>query len=98
MTIVGVGCAGLSLFAVYWAFRPIDAAAYRSAFLAVVLLLTFLVFRARGREKGVEHAEENPTVLDWALGALAVVCVGYAAVTADELRSEERRVGRAWGG
>jgi TRAP transporter 4TM/12TM fusion protein len=84
-TVVNVLGAGLSLFAVYWVLNPISAQQYRPAFLAVVLLLTFLVFRARGRTSRAEHPEERPTPLDWALGLLALVAVGYAAVTADEL-------------
>jgi TRAP transporter 4TM/12TM fusion protein len=83
-TIVAVLCAGLSLFAVVWVLYPIAAERYRSIFLAVVLLLTFLVFRAGGNQPG-RHERENPTVLDWALGLLALAVVGYAAVDADEL-------------
>ena len=82
--IVAVLCAGLSLFAVAWVLHPIAAERYRSIFLAVVLLLTFLVFRAGGNRPG-SHEEENPTPLDWALGLAAVVAVGYAALDADEL-------------
>ena len=77
-------CAGLSLFAVLWVLHPIAAERYRSVFLAVVLLLTFLVFRAGGTQPG-QHEEENPSPLDWALGLLAFVAVGYAALDADEL-------------
>jgi len=83
-TLVGVACAGLSLFAVFWVLNPISAGAYRAAFLAVVLLLTFLVFRAGGSRPG-RHEEENPAPLDWALGGLGLVAAGYAAFTADEL-------------
>ena len=60
-------CAGLSVFAVVWVLHPIAAERYRSIFLAVVLLLTFLVFRAGGNRPGT-HAQENPTPLDWLLG------------------------------
>jgi TRAP transporter 4TM/12TM fusion protein len=83
--VVSVLCAGLTLFAVFWVFNPIAAQQYRPTFLAVALLLTFLVFRGRGRTTRAEHPEERPTPLDWALGLLALVAVGYAAVTADEL-------------
>ncbi len=83
--IVSVLGAGLTLFAVYWVFNPIGAQQYRPAFLAVALLLTFLVFRARGRTSAAEHPAERPSAVDWALGLLALVAVGYAAVTADDL-------------
>jgi hypothetical protein len=48
--VVNVLGAGLVLLAVYWVFNPIPAQRYRPAFLAIALLLTFLVFRAHGRE------------------------------------------------
>ena len=37
---------GLSIFAIVWVLNPIATETYRSAFLAVALLLTFLVFTA----------------------------------------------------
>ena len=73
------------LFAIYWVFNPIPAQRYRPAFLAVALLLTFLVFRAHGRASGDHHPDESPSALDWILGVLALVAVGYAAVNADEV-------------
>ena len=50
--VVGVLGAGLSLFAVYWVIHPISAQQYRPAFLAVALLLTFLVFGRDERPTG----------------------------------------------
>jgi TRAP transporter 4TM/12TM fusion protein len=85
--VVNVLGAGLVLFAIYWVFSPIPAQRYRPAFLAVALLLTFLVFRAHARATGAQHPEESPTVLDWVLGIVALVAVGYAAVNADEVFS-----------
>jgi TRAP transporter 4TM/12TM fusion protein len=83
--VVNVLGAGLVLFAVYWVFNPIPAQEYRPAFLAVALLLTFLVFRSHGQSSRAEHPEESPSVLDWVLGIAALVTVGYAAVNADEV-------------
>jgi TRAP transporter 4TM/12TM fusion protein len=83
--VVDVLCAGLVLFAIYWVLNPIGAQQYRPTFLAVVLLLTFLVFRGHGRTSRADHPEESPSALDWVLGILALVAVGYAAVDADEL-------------
>jgi TRAP transporter 4TM/12TM fusion protein len=83
--VVSVLGAGLTLFAVYWVLNPIPAQRYRPAFLAVALLLTFLVFSGRGRTSRTEHPAQRPSALDWALGLLALVSVGYAAATAGEL-------------
>ena len=66
--VVNVLGAGLVLFAIYWVLQPDPRAAYRPAFLAVALLLTFLVFRGHGRSSRAEHPEECPTALDWVLG------------------------------
>ena len=83
LAIVSVLCAGLSLFAVLWVLYPIAAERYRSTFLAFVLLLTFLVFPARGRSRAGTSGEPDAARLGAGLLALAVV--GYAAVTSDEL-------------
>ena len=77
--------AALSLFAIYWVFRPLAAQVYRPAFLAVALLLTFMAFRGGQRRNRADHPAENPTAGDWLLGLLGAAAVGYAAVTADEL-------------
>ena len=68
--LVIVLAAGLVISRSSGCFNPISAQPYRPAFLAVALLLTFLVFRARGRPSGAEHPGENPSALDWALGSL----------------------------
>ena len=65
--------------------NPLSAQVYRPTFLAVALLLTFLVFGASGRTSRAEHPDEKPALLDWVLGVLALVAVGYAAVNADEV-------------
>jgi len=83
--VVDVLGVGLVLFAVYWVINPIPAQQYRPAFLAVVLLLTFLVFRGRGQASPAEHPEERPSVYDWMLGITALVACGYAVVVSDEL-------------
>ncbi len=83
--VVEVLCVGLVLFAVYWVLNPLPAQQYRPAFLAVVLLLTFLVFRGRASRSRTDHPEESPTVWDWALGILGLVACGYAVVVSDEL-------------
>jgi TRAP-type uncharacterized transport system fused permease subunit len=90
----------LSLFAIYWVFQPMSAQQYRPIFLAVALLLTFMVFRGGQRRNRAEHPAENPTPLDWVLGIAALVAAGYAAVTADELfrrAAAPERAGRSAG-
>ena len=84
-TVLSVLGGGLSLFALYWVFQPLSAQQYRPVFLAVALLLTFMVFRGGQRRNRADHPEENPTAADWALGLLAAASVLYAGVTADEL-------------
>lgn len=73
--LVAVLGAGLSLFAVFWVFEPLAAQVYRPAFLALALLLTFVVF---GRAK-------QPTAGDWVVALLSFAVIGYAVVTSDEL-------------
>ena len=59
---------------------------YRPAFLAVALLLTFLVFRARGRASARRAPGGEPVACSTGRsGSLALVAVGYAAVNADEV-------------
>ena len=82
--VVAVLCAGLSLFAVFWVLHPIAAERYRSIFLAVVLLLTFLVFRAGGNQPG-RHERRTPRRWTGRSGCSALAAVGYAAVDVDEL-------------
>jgi len=83
--LVAVVGAALSLFAISWVLNPLEAGTYRSAFLALALFLTFLVFRSHDRTSRAEHPHENPGAADWAVAVLAVLAVGYATVTADDL-------------
>ena len=80
--------AGLSCYALYWVLNPVTAQFYRTSFLAVVLALTFLVYRGWGRpperERGQPRPVERPGVSDWLLAVLAVVALGYTLVTFDE--------------
>ena len=73
--LVAVLGAGLSLFAIFWVFEPLAAQVYRPAFLAIALVLTFIVF---GRTK-------DPRPFDWVVALLALAAIGYAVVTSDEL-------------
>ena len=78
--------AGLSLFAIYWVFQPMSAQQYRPAFLAVALLLTFLVFRGGQRATAPTTRRRTRPPLDWALGIAAARRRRLrGASTADEL-------------
>jgi TRAP transporter 4TM/12TM fusion protein len=74
---------GLSCYALWWVLNPITAQVYRTSFLAVVLAMTFLVYRGWGR-RPEERPVERPGVSDWLLAALAVVALGYTLVVFDE--------------
>ncbi len=77
---VAVLGAGLSLFAIFWVFQPLAPQVYRPAFLAVALLLTFVVF---GRAK-------RPTAADYVVAVLALLAIGYAVFTPDLVRRAAR--------
>jgi TRAP transporter 4TM/12TM fusion protein len=79
---VGAVAMGLAAYVLYSVFRPQPAPQYRMTFLAVVLPLTFLVYRP-GRGGG--RAVDTPAPGDWVLaGASLVVCV-YPLVVFDDL-------------
>ncbi|MGV9773388.1 TRAP transporter permease [Streptosporangium sp. NPDC003464] len=72
---------GLSLYVLYWAFRPGPVLPYRMTFLAVVLPLIFVCYRP-GRRGG-----DRPGAADWALAGLSlVVCLYPLAVFDDFIR------------
>ncbi|GHE32914.1 C4-dicarboxylate ABC transporter permease [Streptosporangium violaceochromogenes] len=75
VTLVGLG---LSLYALYRAFRPGPVLPYRMLFLAVVLPLTFVCYRS-GRRGG-----DRPGVLDWALAVLSLAVCLYPPVVFDD--------------
>lgn len=66
---------GLSLFALYWVFKPMPKQFYLPLFLSVGLFLTFLTYRGwrRSDKAKVAAKPDHPTVLDW---VLAVVSLG----------------------
>jgi TRAP transporter 4TM/12TM fusion protein len=86
--IVAAAGVGLSCYALWWVLNPITAQVYRTTFLAVVLAMTFLVYRGWGkrpeRKEGEPPPVERPGVTDWLLALLAVVALGYTVVTFDE--------------
>jgi TRAP-type uncharacterized transport system fused permease subunit len=87
--IVAAAGVGLSCYALWWVLNPISAQEYRTTFLAVVLAMTFLVYRGWGkrpeRKEGEPPPAERPGVTDWLLTLLAVVALGYTLVTFEEI-------------
>ncbi|WP_433239251.1 TRAP transporter permease [Streptosporangium sp. CA-135522] len=69
---------GLSLYALYWAFRPGPVLPYRMVFLAVVLPLTFVCYKP-GRRGG-----DRPGAVDWALAGLSLTACLYPLAVFDE--------------
>ena len=86
--IVAAAGVGLSCYAFWWVLNPVTAQVYRTTFLAIVLAMTFLVYRGWGkrpeRKEGEPPPVEQPGVTDWLLALLAVVALGYTLVTFDE--------------
>jgi TRAP transporter 4TM/12TM fusion protein len=71
----------MSLLAVWWVLRPIAAQFYLPLFLALVLAMTFLVYRGWGRARGTDRrrASDNPGSIDWALAVVSCVPLLYIA-------------------
>ncbi|RZU32301.1 TRAP transporter permease [Blastococcus saxobsidens] len=70
---VSVVAALLSVYALWNVFFPVPALQYRIVFLAVVLPLTFLLYRPAVRVlRGRAEGPDRPGILDWALAALSL--------------------------
>ncbi|MEV5411388.1 TRAP transporter fused permease subunit [Thermopolyspora sp. NPDC052614] len=82
VTIVAVG---LAVYVLYWTFRPGSVLPYRMTFLAVVLPLTFLCYRPRGRRPGTgAGTADNPGPVDWALAVLTLAVCLYPLIVFDD--------------
>ncbi|MGQ0575907.1 MAG: TRAP transporter permease [Pseudonocardia sp.] len=81
---VAVVAAALSVYALYWVFRPLPVLQYRMSFLAVVLPLTFVVYRPRLR-RAMSARPDSPGIADWALAAASLVVCVYPLLVFDEL-------------
>jgi TRAP transporter 4TM/12TM fusion protein len=77
---------GLSLYALYWTFRPGPVLPFRMTFLAVVLPLTFVCYKPRRRPADYpgDRTGDRPAALDWALAALSVAVCAYPLVVFDD--------------
>jgi TRAP transporter 4TM/12TM fusion protein len=72
--LAGALAAALALYALWWVVAVVEAQLYRVSFLALALVLTFLVYPAR------PAARLRVTAVDWALVALTVVALGWPIV------------------
>ncbi|MGE0297990.1 TRAP transporter permease [Pseudonocardia sp.] len=81
--VVAVIAAGLSVYALYWVFRPLPVLQYRMSFLAVVLPLTFIVYRP-GLRRPPEGRPDRPGVTDWVLAAASLVACVYPLLVFDD--------------
>ena len=62
----------LSLYALYWVLAIVEAHVYRTSFLLLALVLTFLRVRAtRG------SIRESPSIADWALVVATVIALAW---------------------
>ncbi|HUF25710.1 MAG TPA: TRAP transporter fused permease subunit [Gemmatimonadaceae bacterium] len=73
--VAGLLAAGLSLYGLYWVVAIVEAQVYRTSFLLVALVLIFLSFPA-----GRRSPRDAPSIVDWALVALAVLALIWPLV------------------
>ena len=69
--LVAALAAALALYALYWVVAVVEAQLYRTSFLLLALVLTFLLYPARRASRG------RVTAVDWALVALAVAALAW---------------------
>src|SRR5687768_7980813 len=70
--------AGLSLYALYWVIDVVPPQFYRTSFLLVALVLTFLCYPALAPDR----ARTRASALDWTLAALAIIALGWPLIDA----------------
>ena len=84
---VAVVAGALSVWVLVSVFRPRVELQYRMTFLAVVLALTFLVYRPglrRSTARLTEASKDRPGVLDWVFAVVSVVVCLYPVFQFDE--------------
>jgi TRAP transporter 4TM/12TM fusion protein len=84
---VSIVAVGVSLYALYWVFNPIPVLQYRMSFLAIILPLTFVVYRPGLRRLSRlqlrERRSDNPGLTDWLLAAVSLVVCAYPLLQFD---------------
>jgi TRAP transporter 4TM/12TM fusion protein len=76
--VIATVAALLSVYALWNVFFPVPALQYRIIFLAVVLPLTFLLYRPAFRVlRGRADGPDRPTVVDWLLAAASLFVVSW---------------------
>ncbi|MDQ3997798.1 MAG: TRAP transporter large permease subunit, partial [Gemmatimonadota bacterium] len=83
--IAGASAVALSLYGLYWVLAIVGAQFYRTSFLLVALVATFLAGgggRGRGslRESSPPLPPPRTSPFDWILAALAVIALGWPLV------------------
>lgn len=74
--LITVLSAGLALYAIYWVLAIIEAHSYRTSFLLVALVLTYLLYPGRSSTRS------RVTAVDWMLIALCIVAFAWPLVDA----------------
>jgi TRAP transporter 4TM/12TM fusion protein len=82
--IAGALAAALSLYGLYWVVAIVDAQVYRTSFLLLALVVTFVEVGGERPEVGeigaVPHLPPPTSPLRWLLAALAVIALGWPLV------------------
>jgi TRAP transporter 4TM/12TM fusion protein len=82
--IAGALGAALSLYGLYWVVAIVDAQFYRTSFLLLALVLTFVEVgggrREVGESRAPSHLSPSTSPLRWLLAALTVVALGWPLV------------------
>ena len=71
--------AALAVYGLYWVVAILDARIYRTSFLLIALLLTFLLYPSRRSRKG-----DVPSLVDWTFAAAVLVSLGWPLIDAGD--------------
>jgi TRAP-type uncharacterized transport system fused permease subunit len=79
-TLATMLCTGLALYSLYWVVGIVQPLVYRSTFLLVVLVLSFLLYPATSAATSRSQVDR----LDWLLAAASVAVLGWPLLTFDD--------------
>ena len=77
----------LAILSLYWTQYSIDTISYRAAFVALVLVLAFLLYPASLPSKW----KDQVWIADWILAAIAVVALAYLVLNIEEVKTRATR-------